>query len=609
MWSREALKIDARKSGLDHSICGAMLLHWQEHCTECAVPLCFTSCPLYEPRRDRQCARFVYGIVRNHDFQGLLPYGADLRFRRWGKLEARLTGRYMPAFWIRLLDKTDRAVTAMANVAARALNVIKAAHRFNSAFFLFRQYLLDKLGKRGVAFDDFILECYSFQQEPCRLIVEVRKNRNCFYREALDLSFGPNRFSLHIPLPLTIRTRDKYRMTVYPDKDEELRVVFTWLDFVVHGNNRAANISLPDRNALREPLAKPAAKVKCAAWDLDNTLWQGTLVEDGIENIRIRPEAEKMVRWLDERGILQTIVSKNSHEEAMTALEQFGLSEYFLYPAINWGAKSTNLQQIACRLNINIDTFALIDDSAFERQEVANALPMVRVYPDNKLTELRGLAEFDVPMTETGASRRKSYVIEIQREKIQEGFGANHIEFLRSCQLKLRLFRPNVQKEIDRCLELIQRSNQLNLSSRRYNTDQFAALLSDGEALSVAMACEDRFGDYGIVGFASIDTSGVNPVVRDFVLSCRVAQKHVEHAFYGWLGNRMKQQGSTRLVVELIKSARNGPLVSVFKEMPFIAVDAEGDSLSLCLDLDTGVLSDGVVTVDDSAFDRRDGVS
>jgi FkbH-like protein len=582
-----------------------MLLHWQEHCVECALPLCYTNCPLYVPRKDRHCARFVYGIVRNRNFSGLLSCAADLRFRRWGKLEAILTGRYLPLFWIRLLDKVDWVVTPIVSVLAYLLSGIDPKRRLNRGLSVFRERLLENLGKRGVAFEEVVIECYSFQRESCRLIVEMRKSRTTLYREALELAFGQNRFSLRIPLPPTFGRADKYRMMVYPDNDQELRVAFTWLDFVVRRRSQATNLSVTDGDVLAKSLANPAGKVKCVAWDLDNTLWQGTLIEDGQQNIRVRPEAEKLVRWLDERGIIQTVVSKNQHEEAMAVLARCGLDEFFLYPAINWGPKSANLMQIANRLNINIDTFALIDDSPFERREVANALPMVRVYSDNVLAKLGELPEFDVSITEASRLRRKSYLTEIQREKVKEVFGADHIEFLRSCQLKMRLFRPSTQSEIERCLELIQRSSQLNLSSRRYNSEQFAALLADHSALCVAMACEDKFGDYGIVGFASIDERGEQPVARDFVLSCRVAQKHVEHAFYGWLGNLLQRRGATKLIVELIKSARNGPLVRVFEEMPFTVVSSDGEAVSLSLDLNGGVNYDNVVIVDDSVFEAE----
>ncbi len=603
-WAQEPGRLPAQKSQFDGTVRGAMVLEWREHCNECAVPLCYVNCALYVRRKDEKCARFVYGIVRNTEFGGLLRYGADVRFRRWGKLEAHLTGRYLSLRPIRWLDTANRAVTAVVNGIASLLSPINAKRRVNGALTLYRGRLLNRLGRRGVAFDAFAIECYSFEQRPCRLIVELRKSGITVFREGLDLRLGYNCYTPAIALPADFGAEDAFDLMVYPDEDKELRLVFTCLDFLVRAKTTAKE-EKPRIEDLAWGAAKPAAKVKCVAWDLDNTLWHGTLAEDGETNLRLREGAAEMVRWLDERGILQTVVSKNNHDDAMAALKRFGLDEYFLYPAINWGRKSGNLRQIADRLNINIDTFALIDDSPFERSEVAAALAMVRVYGENELAQLRRRAEFDVPITETSRLRRKSYITDLQRERAREISGADYLEFLRSCALKLRLFHPDSDEKVARCLELIQRSNQLNLSSRRYDAAQFDELLANPGMLCVAMECTDRFGDYGIVGFASVDLSGNEPVAKDFVLSCRVAQKRVEHAFYGWLGETMRREGAKRLLIDLIKTARNRPLVKVFEEMPFSTVSSEGDHVLLALDLTGDVERDDVVLLDDSAIGLR----
>jgi len=98
---------------------------------------------------------------------------------------------------------------------------------------------------------------------------------------------------------------------------------------------------------------------------------------------------------------------------------------------------------------------------------------------------------------------------------------------------------------------------------------------------------------------------GEAPVARDFVLSCRVAQKHVEHAFYGWLGSYLKQQGAKTLLVHLVKTARNAPLRRVFDEMPFATIKTEGETILLAMDLAGELTRDNVVTVDESAFTPR----
>lgn len=609
LWSRETASLPAQPSKFADSVEGVMLLQWHERCTECAVPLCYSVCPLYVRRRDRKCARFVYGIVRNKQFSGLFPYGADIRYRRWGKLESGPSGRYVTVRRARFLSACDRVITGVASIASGLLIKISPTRKLNGALSYYRGRILQRLGSTGKKYDEFRVECYSFESEPFRMIVELKKKGITTYRTAIELKLGYNSYSLPIPWPPLRGDEKDYLICLYPDEDREARVVFTWLDFVVH-KKRANLAESADRNkalvaapAVAAAGARPAEKVKCVAWDLDNTLWQGILVEDGEENLRIRPEAEKLIRWFDERGIIQTAVSKNNHDEAIAVLKRFGLDEYLLYPAINWGQKSANLQQIADQLNINIDTFALIDDSPFERREVSTALPMVRVFTEQQIESLAANSEFDVPITEASRMRRKSYQTEIKREKAQEIFGADYLDFLRSCELKLRLFLPASKEEKARCLELIQRSNQLNLSGRRYTAEEFDALLADPAMFSAAMECEDKFGAYGIVGFASVDMSGSDPKTNNFVMSCRVAKKHVEHTFYGWLGNHMKQRhGAQRLLVELIRTAKNGPLSQVFEEMPFTAIRTEGNSTLLAMDLSGDVAIEDIVALDDSVF-------
>lgn len=579
-------------------VAGLMLLHWQEHCLECAPPLCYTTCPLYVPRADEKCARFSYGIVKNPATGGPLGYVADLRFRRWGKLETELRGKRISPASYRLLARIDTALTACVNALAAIFKPVSRKRRLNGAYSVARAAFLRKIGKAERHYDSFVLECFTPETDDFRLNIELRREGVTILRHGVLITPGHNFHTLDIPLPDDIATPGRYLLMVYPEADREVRLVFSWLDFVVMAPDRR----LPAPPA---PVSGPAPKIKCVAWDLDNTLWKGILVEDGPEKLALRKEAANLIHKLDDRGIIQTIVSKNNHDDAMAVLRQHGLEEYFIYPAINWGQKSANLQQVAKQLNIGLDTFALIDDSPFERNEVASALPMVRVYPENELEQLPDQDEFDVPVTETARLRRQSYLADMQRHKVEEIFSGDYLGFLKSCELKLRLFRPERPEESARCLELIQRSNQLNLSSRRYSPEEFDRLLAGKDVLCVAMDCEDRFGRYGIVGFVSVNESGSSPVISDFVLSCRVAQKRVEHAFFRWLAREYRQHGQSRLLAGLIRTPKNKPLVKVFEDMRFETESSEGDRTLLFLDLDgTNLDDDGAISLESAPLDE-----
>ncbi len=532
----EANSIDKR------NISKVLMMGWEEHCVECAVPECYASCPLYEKRRDGGCARFVYGIVPNGNYRGHFNFGADVRFRKWGKLEANLSLAFptpvMGHYWLGLYNK----------LSPNLKSTIRK--KFNEMY-----------GAGANDFDAFLIECHSPHAEPYQLMIEYfvqpGRTRKTLFRDSFTIHQGYNFYA--IPFEKFNITAWRGYLYVYPEEGAtEKRLIFTWLDFVKYKNaGIKPALPLPDRNK---------NKIKCVVWDLDNTLWQGTLAES--PSVEPKSEVLDLIVRLDERGILQSICSKNNFEPAWRELERLGISEYFLHPAINWGQKSENIAEIARKLNIGLDTFALIDDSAWERTEVAKALPQVRTYSELEIARLLEHEEFDVPVTSASKARRNSYKSEIVRNIHKAKFSANYEEFLLSCNMEMVLFHPTAEDDVLRCWELVQRSNQLNISGKRYSQDDFKTLLADEHALAIGIKCRDRFGDYGTIGFVRIDLSGETPAITDFVLSCRVAQKKVEHAFLKEISKQLSDLGYQELDVCFLKTGKNIPLLLTFKELP-----------------------------------------
>ena len=550
-----------------------LLLHWEEHCHECAIPICYTSCSLYVPRADKGCSRFVYGIYPNPNFKGLFDFGADIRFRRWAKLETKLYGKSVSVRQHRFLDRFNRLVTRPLDGASGSKYAETARALLNGRLTVFEKTLFaktrnkyfTKLAPQGenVTYDEFVIECFSPEDQPFRLTLEYF-DEEVKARQSFNIKPGWNLYTLPAAALRFSSNPPAGKLTLSPENNAEKRLVFTWLDLVQY---REAHRPKTGHGQAGHPV--PAAKVKCVAWDLDNTLWMGILAEESQTHLVPRPEALELLKALDARGIVQTIVSKNNFEDAWPVIERLGLQDYFLYPAINWQPKSSNLKEVAAQLNLNPDAFALIDDSPFERAEVRSALPQVRVYSEDQMSTLLARSEFDVPVSESSKKRRTSYLTEIKREKEREAFGGDYEAFLRSCEMKLRLFVPREERHILRCLELIQRANQLNLSNTRYTAEEFRGLLSRPGVLCVAMDCKDRFGAYGIVGFASVDERQEKPVLKDLVLSCRVAQKRVEHTFLQWLAGWEASRGMNVLLAELVRTERNKPIRQVFGDLSF----------------------------------------
>jgi len=218
-------------------------------------------------------------------------------------------------------------------------------------------------------------------------------------------------------------------------------------------------------------------KVKCIVWDLDNTLWDGILVEDGGVGLRLKPKIFDVIERLDRRGILHSIASKNNYEDAIAVLRRFNLAKYFLAAQISWEPKSESLRRIARALNISLDSMLFVDDSRFEREEVVASCPGIRVLDATYFELLTKMDVCDVPVTEESANRRYMYQVELERQIEAKDFGHDYIAFLRYCNIRLRITSLS-NDNLQRVHELAQRTNQMNFSGNRYDQEVLKGILS-----------------------------------------------------------------------------------------------------------------------------------
>ncbi|MFC4535656.1 HAD-IIIC family phosphatase [Sphaerisporangium dianthi] len=299
---------------------------------------------------------------------------------------------------------------------------------------------------------------------------------------------------------------------------------------------------------------EPIKTVKCVVWDLDNTLWKGTLLEDS--EVFLLDQVRPVLAELDARGVLHAVSSKNDHDLAWARLQALGIAEYFVLARIGWGPKSKSIQDIADRLNFAYDTIAFVDDQQVERAEVAFHLPQVRCYPAERLPELPALPEF-IPRTVTVDSRqrRQMYQANLQREAEQEAFTGPSEEFLRSLNLVMRIGRAS-EKDLSRVEELTLRTSQMNATGVYYSDGDLRAMLNDPrhEVLTVTMS--DRFGPHGAVGVVLLEH---NPAVWHLKLlatSCRVVSFGAGTVVLNWLIGSAAVAGA-HLVADFRPTSRN----------------------------------------------------
>lgn len=559
IWSDNSKQGTVSSYNTQYIVKGVVPVLWLEHCQECAVPYCYKSCGMYEDRGDGRCRRFNNGTSL-YKSQYSSTLGATVEFRRWAKLEAvvRTNKCVLP----KSISRSELRFNKLASIVEKPCRWLSWKwHRPSRLIqnYFDEVYISKRLKSMGqnMPISGLLVVAYNHSSSIKTIHFELKQEGASILHTSLKLLPGWNETLYECSLPdNVVRTY----ADIYIDNDETAKITFQTLDFVCAGYKL---------------MQKPAKRVKCVAWDLDNTMWKGVIGDDGKDGVIPFEKSIELVKKLDDMGVIQTIVSKNEFDVAWDKIKALGLSEYFLYPAINWNPKSQNLYNIANALNINIDTFAVIDDSEFERQEIMQALPQVRTYDVNEIDGILGKPEFDIPVTTESKNRRLSYQTEAKRNTVLSSWNGDYDSFLKDCEIILELGAPKDAREQKRCFELIQRSNQYNVTQNRRSEEYLNEIVNNPEYRTYALRVSDKFGNYGIVGFSSFEIVDNNYYLRDFVMSCRVAKKSVERAFFSYISSLLKDGQSISVTIE--KTDRNNPLREELKK--FMRVKLETESL------------------------------
>lgn len=315
-------------------------------------------------------------------------------------------------------------------------------------------------------------------------------------------------------------------------------------------------------------------RVKCVVWDLDNTLWGGVLLED--EQVTPHASVVAVIKELDRRGILHSIASRNDHDLAMRQLERFGLAEYFLYPQISWNSKSQAVSAIAQALNIGVDAIAFVDDQDFELAEVRFVLPDVMTVPVEDVGRLLDTPEFTPRfITEESRERRQMYRGGIARDHAEQEFTGNNEEFLATLDMVFTI-APAEQDDLQRAEELTVRTNQLNSTGVTYSYAELDRYRTSQAHLLLVASLDDRFGSYGKIGLALVDTAGLPTWrLKLLLMSCRVLSRGVGNVMLGHIQRLAVDHGRT-LEAELIETGRNRLMYVTYRFAGFTEVRREG---------------------------------
>jgi FkbH-like protein len=340
---------------------------------------------------------------------------------------------------------------------------------------------------------------------------------------------------------------------------------------------------------------------KCLVLDLDNTLWGGVLGEDGAGGIRLGEdhpgnafkEFQSALHSLRDRGILLAVASKNDERDALMVLDSHPdsllRSEHFSAMRINWDDKANSLRAIAAELSIGLDALAFFDDSPIEREWIRSQLPEVNVIavPESPIDYVDALFDsgaFDQLSISRDDTARAAMYAEDGARKALELRHESLDDFLRDLGLRATI-GPVGPATLPRVTQLVAKTNQFNLTTRRHSAVDVARIANEG--LGLWLRVSDRFGDAGLVGLALARLTSVNGEweLDTFLLSCRVIGRNVETALLATLCDAIRQRGGRVLRGRFIPTQRNAPAANFLPCHGFTHTTRGDEILDLTADI------------------------
>lgn len=333
--------------------------------------------------------------------------------------------------------------------------------------------------------------------------------------------------------------------------------------------------------------------LKVLALDCDNTLWGGVIGEDLVEGVKLDPydypgnvfwRVQQAIAALEKQGLLLCLCTKNNPadvEEMFAKHPHMVLKrEQIVARRVNWTDKVTNLEELAVELNVGLDSFVFLDDSPVETEAVRARLPQVtmvqvpKALPDYPVA-IEQIARMFLGggVSEDSRSKTKQYQIRAAAAEAKSAF-ASHEEYLASLELEAVLHVDRAT-EVQRIAELSQKSNQFNLTTRRYTPLEVEQAMAASDAQVFSVTVRNRFGDAGLTGVLVLRYEGTVARVENFLMSCRVLGQGIEFSLWAAILERARAQGATHLAADFIASAKNAQVRDFYDRLGLELVDDE----------------------------------
>jgi FkbH-like protein len=344
---------------------------------------------------------------------------------------------------------------------------------------------------------------------------------------------------------------------------------------------------------------------KALIFDCDNTIWKGVLGEDGFDNIEmslatnngsIFAEIQSIALSLSKQGVLIGLCSKNNPEdvkEVLTSHPDMILSDqHITITKINWSDKVTNLREISKELNIGLDSLVFVDDSPFEVNLVREMLPEVmvlqvpqKIYEYPKMIRRNLGLFYNHTLTEEDSKKTTMYKEQAQRERVKLEF-SNIDGYLASLELKITVFK-NDSSIVPRISQMCQKTNQFNLTTKRYTEVDIQKMVSSLTTDIYAFSVEDKYGESGITGLCILNIyDDKTAEIDSLLMSCRVIGRNIEYVFMDYIFENLKKINIRYVKGKYLSTNRNIQVKSIYNDFSFKLVDESNEERNYLLDVE-----------------------
>lgn len=325
---------------------------------------------------------------------------------------------------------------------------------------------------------------------------------------------------------------------------------------------------------------------KALIFDCDNTLWKGVLGEDGFDKIKIYKEIQHLALQLAKKGVIVGLCSKNNPQDVDEVLEKHSdmilRDEHIVIKKVNWDDKASNLKAIAKELNIGLDSLVFVDDSNFEVNLIRDELPMIEVfqvptkeYEYAMMTRQITNLFYNPKETKEDLEKVQMYKAQIKRVEVEQSIGDIE-EYLRSLELCITLYTDDIN-EIARISQMTHKTNQFNLTTKRYTETDIENFIKDKNKTVLAIGVSDKFGDNGIVGLAILEYQKDLAFIDTLLMSCRVLGRNIEYKFMDIIVDILESKGVAKIKSNYLKTLKNEQVADLYDKYGFEIVEKNDD--------------------------------